>query len=101
MEFFVHVGERSPEQSEFRLNVPQVFGVLSPLRLHSLSVDPSGDFFGIEADELADLDERDPPLGYQTTNETGLDPEPGSDLVDAEERGLQRRASPGWVRTFL
>jgi hypothetical protein len=46
------------------------------LRLHALAVDPCGDFFGIEADVLADLDERDPALGYQTTNESDLDPEP-------------------------
>jgi hypothetical protein len=46
------------------------------LRLHALTVDPCGDFLGIEADVLADLDERDPPLGYQTTNEPDLDSEP-------------------------
>jgi len=49
---------------------------LSPLRMHALAVNPCGDLLGIEADVLADLDERDPPLGYQTTNESDLDPEP-------------------------
>jgi len=49
---------------------------LPPLRVHALAVDPCGDLFGIEADVFADLDERDPPLGYQTTNESDLDSKP-------------------------
>ena len=48
----------------------------SPLRVHALAVDPYGDLFGIETDVLADLDERDPPLSDQTTDESDLDPEP-------------------------
>ncbi len=49
---------------------------LSPLRVHAVAVDPHRDLFGIEADVLADLDERDSPLGDQTTDESDLDPEP-------------------------
>ena len=61
----------------------------SPLGLHPLAVDPLGDLIGIEADVFADLDERDPSLGDQSTDEPHLHAEPRCNLADAEEWGLR------------
>lgn len=69
-------------------------------RSDPLGGDPALDLVGVEADELADLDERDPVLGHQPADEDHFDAQPGRDGGHIEQ-GPGRRTLPSvWVRTF-
>jgi hypothetical protein len=66
-------------------------------RCDPVAVDPLADLDGIEADELAHLDERDPSLGHQTPDEAIGDAERISDLVYVQKSVWVFR-SCGWSR---
>ncbi len=68
-------------------------------RFHPLPVDPRRDLSGVEADEFADLHERDPPFGHQPADEDDLDPQPLRHRIEAEKRGTRRVRALWWVRT--
>ncbi len=51
----------------------------------ALGIEPGLDLGGIESDELADLEEGDPSLCDEATDEAIGDSEPVSELLDAEQ----------------
>ena len=65
----------------------------SGFRVHPAGFDPRIDVDRVEADELAEFAERDATLFDQSTNESGADAHPISDLVHVE----QGTSSPFWV----
>jgi len=68
-------------------------------RRHALSVDPGGDFVGVEADELAQFHERDAPFCHETAYENHLDAQPFGQALHVEKRCPCRGLTPDWVRT--
>lgn len=78
-----------------RLSPGRVLATAGVLWLDPLAVDPPVDLGRVEADELAHLDERDPPLGDQAPDEAIGNAERISNFVYAQ-KSFRVPRSCGW-----